>query len=54
LNPAWECWAVFDDRLRHTGTNLESILPDHPALLNIAALFGLTIELTEGQYLRPT
>jgi hypothetical protein len=54
LNPAWECWAIFDERLRHSTVNIASILPEHPALREVAALFHLTIELTEGQYIRPS
>lgn len=53
LNPSWECWALFSDRLRHTLGLPETIFPDDPGLTEAAALLGLTIEGFEGQYLRP-
>ena len=52
LNPAWECWAIFHDRLRHTPAFAETIFPDDPGLLEAAALLGLTIEGFAGQVLR--
>ena len=58
LNSQWECWAVFDDRLRHVRgwpSLPVTILADDRGLLSAAALFNLTIELFAGQdqYLRP-
>lgn len=57
LNSQWECWAVFEDRLRHVqgwpGLPV-AILADDEDLLSVATLFNLTIELFSGQqhYLR--
>ena len=49
-----ECWAIFDTRMIHDDTYVEqSILPDDPDLLAVARLFGLTIEVLDGHYLRP-
>lgn len=52
---AWECWAAFDDRF--AGAHLpgfpEVIMPDRPALLEIARAFHLSIETLPGRYLRP-
>lgn len=58
LNPEWECWAIFDDRIRHLPgwPNIpSSFFPDDPDLQEVARLFGLTIELFPGQdhYIRP-
>ncbi len=52
LNPEWECWAVFDDRIRHLPgwPNIPvSFFPDDPDLHSVARLFGLTIEIFPGQ-----
>jgi hypothetical protein len=54
----WECWAVFADRIRHVRGMPgppQTVHPDDPDLLAIAALFSLTIETVEGsgQYYRP-
>jgi hypothetical protein len=49
-----ECWAVFSERIRHTGESVETLIhPDDPALLNAAAQLSLTIEGLNGLYLRP-
>lgn len=58
LNPDWECWAVFDDRIRHLPgwPNIpSSIFPDDPDLREVARLFGLTIEVFPGRdhFIRP-
>lgn len=58
LNPEWECWAVFDDRIRHMPgwPNIPtSFFPDDPDLQAVARLFGLTIEIFPGQehFIRP-
>lgn len=53
LNPhAWECWAVFDDRIRHQlgwPGRPESFFPDDDDLVAVARLFNLTIELFPGK-----
>ena len=58
LNPAWECWAVFDDRIRHaTGCPglPTAVLADDADLIQVATQFNLTLEVVpgRGQYLRP-
>jgi len=56
LNPEWECWAIFSDHLMHAPgwpSFPESIHADVPDLLTVASLFGLTIEVLSGAYLRP-
>ncbi|MDP9357468.1 MAG: RES domain-containing protein [Chloroflexota bacterium] len=58
LNPEWECWAIFDDRIRHEPgfpAPPESIFPDDRDLETVAHLFDLTIEIMpgHGQYSRP-
>jgi hypothetical protein len=58
LNADWECWAVFDDRIRHAPGCPgfpATILADDEDLLRVARLFGLTIEVLAGldQYIRP-
>lgn len=53
FNPAWECWAVFVDRLRHTVVRVEVIAPNHPGLHDAARMLGLAIEVAPGRYLYP-
>ncbi|MGH2534600.1 MAG: hypothetical protein ACRDJW_20240 [Thermomicrobiales bacterium] len=53
LHGAWECWAVFANRMRHSPGMPVSIFPNDPGLLEAAAVFGLSIESFEGHYLRP-
>jgi hypothetical protein len=53
LNPAWECWAVFVDRLQHTVIRVEVIPPNHPGLHDAARILGLAIEVAPGRYLYP-
>jgi hypothetical protein len=56
LSDTWECWAVFDDRLRHAPgwpSLPQSIFPDDRDLEVVASTFGLTIEVFPGHYLRP-
>jgi hypothetical protein len=57
LSDAWECWAVFDDRLRHAPGSPalpESIFADDRDLEHVASMFGLTIEVFPGHYIRPS
>lgn len=52
LNSQWECWAVFDNRIRHMPgwPNVPAnVLADDPDLQDVARLFGLTIEMFPGQ-----
>ena len=45
LNPSWELWAVFHDRMRHEpGEVAEPIRADDPGLLESAVLLGLRVE----------
>jgi hypothetical protein len=55
LNPKWQCWAIFHDRLRHTPRLPTTILPDDPDLCRVASLFQLSIEVFSGsgEYIRP-
>lgn len=58
LNPEWECWAIFDGRIRHLPgwPNIPtSFFPDDADLQEVARLFGLTIEIFPGQdlFIRP-
>jgi hypothetical protein len=55
LNPEWECWAIFHDRMIHRPGFPHTISPDDPDQIAIAKLFGLSIEIFagSGQYLRP-
>jgi len=49
-----ECWAVFDTRTTFRETDVEpNILPDDADLLVVARMFGLTVEVLDGQYTRP-
>ena len=58
LNAEWECWAVFDDRMRHVAgcPGLPTSIPrDDADLIEVARQFNLTIEVNarRGNYLRP-
>lgn len=54
LNPNWECWAIFDTRMIHQARAAETIEVDDSDLMEVAALFGLSIEGNRpGHYLRP-
>src|SRR5207248_4702134 len=56
LNPQWECWAVFVDRLHHRVVRSgEVIRADDPGLYEAATLLGLGIEDDHGRrhYPRP-
>lgn len=45
LNPSWELWAVFHDRMRHEpGEVAELIRADDPGLVKAATLLGLRVE----------
>jgi len=50
LNPDWECWAVFVDRLRHrvvrSGADLRA---DDPGLYEASALLALGVEDDHGR-----
>ncbi len=50
LNPNWECWAVFVDRLRHRVVRGGATIDvDDPGLYEAAALLGLGIEDDHGR-----
>lgn len=58
LNLEWECWAVFDDRIRQLDgmpATATSFFADDADFQAVARLFGLTIEMFSGQnhYIRP-
>jgi hypothetical protein len=44
LNPDWECWAIFADRMVHTPGFAATISPDNPDLLAVCRLFNLDVE----------
>jgi len=44
LNPAWELWAVFHDRMVHSPEELsETVREDDPGLVEAASVFGIDI-----------
>ncbi|MDF3040787.1 MAG: hypothetical protein K0Q71_3493 [Thermomicrobiales bacterium] len=49
LNPEWECWAIFADRLARTSWSATAIASDHPDLRSACGLLGLSIETISGQ-----
>lgn len=52
--PAWECWALFDDRLRLAGPpTAVPIEADDPHLLAVANLYHLSIETDGNGLIRP-
>lgn len=51
LNPAWQLWALFADRLLHTADVPEAIYPDDQGLVEAAQLLGVNIEIFDGKYL---
>jgi hypothetical protein len=54
LNPDWECWAMFDTRAVYDLRSTSVIGEDDVDLLDVAAVFNLSIErLQAGTYLRP-
>lgn len=54
LNADWECWALFDTRLRVESEDFpEDIRATDPELLKVAAFFNLTIEGPRGHFIRP-
>jgi hypothetical protein len=56
VNLYWTCWAIFDDRLKHTPGVLETTIdPQDPDLVEAARLLDLSIEAvrSHGSYLRP-
>lgn len=44
LNPLWECWAIFDSRVVYETDSVNPIRERDEDLLEVAALFGLSIE----------
>lgn len=45
LNPSWELWAIFYDRMRHTTSEVaEPIRFDDPGLAEASTLLGLRVE----------
>ncbi len=49
LNPDWELWAIFADRLVHTADVPETIYPDDQGLIEAAQLLGVNIEILDGK-----
>lgn len=52
LHNAWECWAIFSDRLRHDPGFPETIFPDNPHLQEVASLYHLAVEGLAGHLVR--
>jgi hypothetical protein len=44
LNPDWECWAGFADRMVHAPGVPAPVFPDDPDLLSVCRLFRLSVE----------
>lgn len=55
LNPGWECWAIFSDRMRHSPSPSATIHADNPGLMAVCKLFRLSIETIDGlnHFIRP-
>ena len=51
LNPEWECWACFSDRVLFDVSFPRTIDLDDEALLDVARLFHLSIETFNGHVL---
>lgn len=49
LNPAWELWALFADRLVHTADVPEAIYPDDQGFVEAARLLNVNIEIFDGK-----
>lgn len=49
LNPEWECWAIYADRIQHRPCMPERILADDPGLIEAAQLFNLKIATFQGR-----
>jgi hypothetical protein len=49
LNPEWECWAIFADRMVRISWSTTTIASDHPDLLSACRLLGLSIETSGSQ-----
>jgi hypothetical protein len=43
LNPQWELWAIFNDRMLHQEQAVETLRKDSPGLLEAATALGLKI-----------
>lgn len=43
LNEEWECWALFDTRVRYSAVITEEIQADNPDLLNAGALLRVSL-----------
>ncbi len=44
LNPSWELWAVFHDRMVHSPEELsETVREDDPGLVEAASALGIDI-----------
>ncbi len=53
LNPSWECWAIFSDRLSHNVVQVTTIPANHPGLYEAARILELAIEVSTRRYLYP-
>ncbi len=51
LNPGWELWALFADRLIHTTAVPETIFPDDQGLVEAALLLGVNVEIFDGKFM---
>ncbi|MGI8406586.1 MAG: RES domain-containing protein [Thermomicrobiales bacterium] len=52
LNPNWECWACFADRVTFDVGFPRTIDADDGALIDVADLFHLSIEVLDGHMIR--
>lgn len=53
LNPSWECWVIFTDRLRHSIVRVDNISANAPGLYEAARILNLAVEAEDGRYLLP-
>jgi len=53
LNPFWECWAIFSDRLSYNVVQATTIPANHPGLYEAARILELAIKVSTGRYLYP-
>lgn len=53
LNPDWECWAIFADRMKHSPEASTTIAADHPALLAACTILDLGIASNADKQVQP-
>ena len=51
--PGWDCWAIYQDRIRPTQVGSLEVDPANPGLLEAAAALGANIEVDTGEIIDP-